>query len=302
MTRLVCIPLLLCSYLMADPQIGRGKPVLDIFEEQGKNWKRVFVTIHAPEIEGVGVDLWCYEDNFGSPKHIDRTNGQIVLTHEYQGKTLVTRFEPEPDGVVITAVLSGPDEASIREIKFLNMCATFQRSAAFGNEKDKFDESYLTDFVGRAFVFLDRGLTRLVDTDRVPSVDARDNGFSARGRAPRPWVQEYIPAWGKRADFVNTFYGKRPLSTDRPVYPIIGVVSHDGRFIGALAWPECERLGQLFLSCVHPNPLISQKYDPQTKRCVSRGKIYFMENDPNRLLESFKRDFPDWQRPPDGDK
>lgn len=287
---------------MADPRIGPRKPVLDIFEEQGKNWKRVFVTIRSPEIEGVGVDLWCYEDNFGQPKSIDKTDGKIVLSHEYQGKTLVTTLEPEPDGVTITAVLSGPDEASIKEIKFLNMCVTFQRSTAFGNEKDKFDESYLTDFVGRAFVFLGRGLTRLTDTARVPSVDPRANGFSARGRAPKPWVQEYIPSWGKRADFVDTFYGKRPLSTDRPVYPIIGVISRDERFIGAVAWPECERLGQLFLSCVHPNPLISRKYDPKIGRCVSGGKIYLIENDPHRLLESFKRDFPGWQRPPDGDK
>ncbi|MFB3903594.1 MAG: hypothetical protein ACE15E_09085 [Acidobacteriota bacterium] len=299
--RAALVFLILCSHLMGDPQSRSAKPSLDIYEEQFQTRKRVFVTIQAPEIEGVGANLWCYEDRFGQPKRVQRRDGGITLFHEYRGTTLETRFHPEADGVVITAIMSGPEEAVIKEIRFVNMCVTFQRSAAFGNKKDKFDESYLTDFVGRAFVFLPKGLTRLSDTVRIPSVDGRDNPFSARGRMPKPWVQEYIPAWGNRSKWVDTFYGKRPVSTDRPVYPIIGVVSHDRRFLSAIAWPECERLGQLFLSCVHPNPVIADSYDPKTGRYVSRGKIYFLDNNPDRLLQSFKRDFPDWKRPPDGE-
>jgi hypothetical protein len=296
--RVVPVFLLLLTALPAAPAQSRDKPSLDILMKRGKP---TFVVINVPGIEGVGVDLWCYEDNFRQPTNTERKGDSILLTHESEGNKLETILQPVADGVDITLTLTGPDEETVKKVKFVNLCATYQRSAAFGNTKDKFDESYLTDFVGRAFLFLDRGLTRLVDTERIPSVDPRDNPFSAKGRAPRPWVQEYIPAWRKRADFVNTFYGKRPLSTDRPVYPIIGVISHDQRFMSAIAWPECQRLGQLFISCLHPSPLIEETYDRQTNRCVTRGKIYFMENNPERLLESFRRDFPNWRRPPDAD-
>jgi hypothetical protein len=254
-----------------------------------------------PGIEGIGVDLWCYEDSFRKAKRSKREGRTLVLFHEHEGNRLESRFEPVPGGVEITVTLSGSDEEAIKNVEFLNMCVTYQRSQAFSNEKDKFDESYLSDFVGRSFVFLEQGLTRLVDTERIPSIDERDNPFSARGRAPKPWVQEYIPTWIRRSDFVRTFYGRRPLSSDRPVYPIIGVISRDERFLSAIAWPDCSRLGQLFISCVHANPKLAENYDPATNRCATRGKVYFMENDAAKLLDRFAHDFPDWTRPPDAD-
>lgn len=284
-----------CSLLV--DVLAQGLPSLSVFEEHRERGTRTFVTIHFPGMEGVGVDLWCYEDRFGRPKEIRQEAGRMILLHEWEGNRLETRLEPEEDGVAITTFLEGAGGLLPSEVRFLNLCVTFQRSQAFGNARDKFHESYLTDFVGRAFLFLPGGLTRLVQTRRLPSVDPRDNPYSARGRAPEPWVQEYVPVWRRHADFVHTFYGKRPLSPDRPVYPIIGVLSREGRFLSAVAWPETERLGQLFLSCVHPNPRITEPCRPETSPCVSRGKLYFLENDPDRLLENFRRDFPDWPSP-----
>jgi len=285
----------------AESPVLNETPTLGIFEEQREYGKRTFVTIRSPGIEGVGVDLWCYENKFGQPRRIEENNGRILLHHEYEGNTLETLFEPEPGGVVITATLTGLNRESSPRVPTLNVCVTYQRSRAFGNKKDKFDESYLDDYVGRSFLFLERGLTRLIDTNRVSSVDGRDNPYSERGRAPRPWVQEYVPAWRNHADFVHTFYGKRPLSWDRPIYPIMGVVSHDQRFLSAFAWPDTQRLGQLFISCFHPHAVMEETCDPETQRCVTRGKIYFMENNPERLLRAFEQDFPDWERPPDVD-
>ncbi len=274
-------------------------PILGIFEEQRKQGSRTFVTIRSPSIEGVGVDLWCYEDEFGQPERIEEEGGRLLLHHEYQGNTLETLFEPEPGGVVITATLTGPNRESSSIVRTLNVCVTYQRSQAFGNRKDKFDESYLDDYVGRSFLFLEGGLTRLSDTNRVPSEDGRDNPYSARGRAPRPFVQEYAPTWRSHAALVHTFYGKRPLSPDRPTYPIMGVVSHDERFLSAFAWPDTGRLGQLFISCLHPSPQVEDTCNSEIQPCVTRGKIYFMENNPERLLRAFEQDFPDWERPPD---
>ena len=84
-------------------------PILGIFEEQRKHGSRTFVTIRSPGIEGIGVDLWCYEDEFGQPQRIEEDGGRILLHHEYEENRLETLFEPEPGGVVITATLTGPN-------------------------------------------------------------------------------------------------------------------------------------------------------------------------------------------------
>ena len=276
-------------------------PILGIFKERRPRGSRTFVTIRSPAIRGVAVDLWCYEDEFGLPKEIDEREDRIILHHQFEGYELKTLFEAEPGGVRITATLTGPDGEWLPGVQTLNMCMTHQRSAAFGNRKDKFDESYLEDFVGRAFVFLESGLRRLADTNRVPSVDSRDNPYSRRGSAANPWVQEYAPRWRSRSARLPAFFGRRPVSTDRPTYPIMGVISQDERFLSAFAWPDAEYLGQLFISCLHPNSRLAESCLSEPEGCVTRGKIYLMENNPQRLLKLFERDFPDWERPPDVD-
>jgi hypothetical protein len=43
------------------------------------------------------------------------------------------------------------------------------------------------------------------------------------------------------------------------------------------------------------HPCILTAYDPKTKSTVSRGKLYFLPNDGNALLDRFKEDFPGWK-------
>jgi hypothetical protein len=115
---------------------------------------------------------------------------------------------------------------------------------------------------------------------------------------PKPWIQEYYPAWRKHPGQIK---GQRGYSTDRPVYPIIGATSRDGKYLVAVAWPETMRLGQVWHHCVHPRPVIGESFNKTTGEINSHGKIYMMENDGNKLITSFKKDFPQWQRPPDAE-
>jgi hypothetical protein len=82
------------------------------------------------------------------------------------------------------------------------------------------------------------------------------------------------------------------------VYPIIGCTSRDGEYLAAFAWPEARSLGQVWHDCLHPRPSIAESYDPIAGKTVSRGRLYFLPNEERRLLDAFRRDFPDWQRPP----
>ena len=149
---------------------------------------------------------------------------------------------------------------------------------------------YVDDFVSRCFVFLEGGLTRLNDTRRVPGTRRK----ISKANLPEPWIQEYFPIWRKHPGQIP---GRRGYSLDRPVAPIIGCVSRDGRYLAAIAWPEARSLGQVWHDCLHPRPAIGESYDGRRNRIVSRGRIYFLPNDEAALRSAFRRDFPDWRRP-----
>ena len=245
-----------------------------------------YVSIDVPFIEGARADIWCYEDRLGRPTD-HRSEGQtLVLTHRLNEATVVSRFEPVDDAVAVRVEVSGPDAASVKAVRSLNPCWQLRRSPAFANRGD-----YVEDFVARCFVFLESGFTLLRDTKRVPGTCPPSE---RQANLPKPWIQEYYPIWRKHPGQTP---GQRGRSPDRPVYPLVGCVSRDGKHLTAFAWPECQSLGQVWHDCLHPRPAIGESYDAKANRTVSRGRLYFMANDPAALLAAFRRDFPDWRRP-----
>ena len=247
-----------------------------------------YVTIRYDAIPGLVLNIWCYELGPGEPISHEQQGKAVVLAHKLGEAKLLSRFEPCPDGVDIGVKVTAPDAKAVRAVRSLNPCCLFQNSPAF-----KGTEDYVGDFVARCFVFLDGGMTSLKDTKRLPSTLP---GGDPRAKLPQPWIQEYIPAWRKHPGSGGEI---RATSTDRPVYPIIGVISCDGKHLAAIAWPDTKGLGQVWHHCFHPRPDLNASFNPATGEIYSRGKIYLMENDKQRLLERFKHDFPNWRRPPD---
>ena len=259
-------------------------PVLSI--ESGR--QGTFVTIRMEKIPGLVVDLWCYEDELGEPISHEKQGGAVVLLHQRGEAKVTTRFEPCPGGVDIRVKVTGSSADAVRQVRGLNPCCQVARSPAFRSTGD-----YVDDFVARCFVFLDSGMTLLKDTKRIPGTRP---GRDDRANRPKPWIQDYYPAWRRHPGQTQ---GQRGRSTDRPVYPIIGVVSGDGRHLAAIAWPETAQLGQVWHHCIHPRPQIGDSFNALTGETESRAKVYLMENDGRKLLASFKEDFPGWHRPPD---
>ena len=192
----------------------------------------------------------------------------------------------------------GTDEESLKEITYLNPCWQLTTADAFKwRNRDKGTDDYVEDFVARSFVYLEDGLTFLTDTRRKPAnVKLRPGSKRKIPRAnlPEPWVQYYIPIWKEHSGRRDRPGGN---SLDRPVYPIIGAVSHDAKYIAAFAWPETRTLSQFWHDCYHAVPSVVDFYQTETNKIVSRGRIYYMKNDEQALLDAFKRDFPDWERP-----
>ena len=275
------------------------KPVLRV--EGNSN-----VNIRVPSIEGLECELWCYE---GAGKGIDSQiaehykdgNGNLTLIHRGSGVKLTTLFKPLPNAIdiIVTAegskedmakVLPAPKDPKLLDIRgsflapgCINPCWQFKKSPTFGCGKDR--EKYVEDFVARCFVILEDGLTLLKDTNRIPGT----RPDRPRVNQPDPWIQEYVPVWRTHQGQVP---GKRGYSTDRPIYPIIGVVSRDGKYLAAIAWPQASTLGQVWHDCVHARPCIAEHYDKNGTRILSRAKMYFMENDGDKLIAAFKKDFP----------
>ena len=244
------------------------------------------LNITAPGIPGSECEIWCYEDASGRAVAHEMEGETLIMTHQRGDARVVSRFEPVEDGMEIRVEVTGPDAESVRAANSLNACWQLRKSDAFGNRGD-----YVQDFVARCFVILEEGLTLLKDTVRIPGTRNRPNDKS---NLPEPWIQEYFPTWRKHPGQIP---GQRGYSPDRPVYPIIGCVSRDGKQLTAFAWPEARSLGQVWHDCLHPRPAIIESYDPEANRIASRGKIYFLPNDGQALLDAFKRDFPGWKRP-----
>lgn len=256
----------------ADPSV----PVVGLREHP----KYTIVNIQVPAIPGLVCEVWCYEDRLGRAVDHRVEAGTVVLVHKHREATATTRFVPVHEGVEIQVAATGP-VADVRAVDSLNPCVQFHASPLFGNQGD-----YVADFVARCFVVLDRGLTRLKDTRRVPGTRPRPND---RANLPNPWIQEYVPTWRRHP---GQRKGQRGSSLDRPVLPLIGVVSRDGKHLAAVAWPESARLGQVWHCCVHPRPRIIESFDAKTGETRTQGKLYFMPYDEAKLLAAFERDFP----------
>ena len=244
------------------------------------------VTIKSESIPGLLMDIWCYEDALGDPVSHSMEGNTLILIHKLGNTTVTSRFEPVKDGVDIRVNVTGPSPEDVKKVRNLNPCCQLERSSGF-----KSSGNYVDDFVARCFVYLDKGFTYLKDTKRIPGTDKDPKANEAK-----PWIQEYYPSWRKHPGQIQ---GQRGFSTDRPVYPIIGTVSKDGKFLAAIAWPETMRLGQVWHHCFHPRPIIGESFNPSTGEIKTHGKVYLMENDSKKLLANFKKDFPDWKRQPD---
>ena len=285
----IILAFLFCvSSVSAQDMQKKGDDLLPYFSIEKLKYGTV-VTIKSNRIQGLVMDIWCYEDALGDPVSHTYEGKTLVLTHKLGTANVTSHFKPLNDGVDILVRVYGPDEADIKKVRSLNPCCQFERSPAFMGEGD-----YVEDFVSRCFVYLENGMTYLKDTKRIPGT----TGNETNADAEKPWIQEYYPTWRKHPGQVK---GQRGYSTDRPVYPIIGTVSKDGKYLAAVVWPETMRLGQVWHHCVHPRPIISESFDASKGETVTHGKIYLMENNGKKLLKNFKKDFPEWKRPPDAD-
>ena len=259
-------------------------PTLGLWErliDDGR--KLTLVSCAFPNVPSFVCDAWTYE---GNPLLLDFRKlslGRIELIHlvsETPKVTLVTTVTPEPGAVEFLARLEGADDAP-HLVPPPNLCYQLWRAPGFASKPDSY-----TDFVRRCFLFTEAGPIRLDSTVRLP-VPRR--GADEPCNNP-PWVQSYLSVnETPPADPESCFAGSSPT---RYVYPIIGTVSRDERYLAAIACAKPTALCQAWHDCLHNVPGWTPA-EARPSEQVCRMKIYAMANAPHALLERVLADFPE---------
>lgn len=136
---------------------------------------------------------------------------------------------------------------------------------------DRFTGRNQTNYIGRCFIFTERGLTML---DKLP----RNEEALYRGG------QVYVPRGINHLD-VNP----RPISPVTPANGLIGCISADDQYLLATAWDQTQHLFQGVIVCIHSDPHVGGLKPHETKKL--RGMIYLMKNDVAKLLKEYRQDF-----------
>lgn len=263
-----------------------ARPTVRVEQEKLGDKVLTLARIAVPTIPQFECDVWCYEDALGQGQGSPQPDGSMILRHKHpKGAEVETRLVPSAGAVDWFVTVTGPTPDAVRAINSVNGCWQFRRAPGFQSLKDQFVES----FVNQCFVYTVRGITFFKDTLRFP--DTR-RPATDKTNSP-PWVQQYLPVWQRHPGQPAAFWG---ISADRPIYSLIGIASRDRKYLAAWGCRRSNNLSQGWHDCLHLGPNMRPDYDERQNRTVSHFKMYFVDFDPVKLLDAYKRDFPSGQR------
>lgn len=262
--------------VVANPNPAR-LATLQVWQAPGE----LMVEASIPSVPGFTCNSWCYEGHYEFVSGRDLGDGRLELRHrlvDSPGVVAVTTMTPAFDSVDIAARLeredgrNGPIPASAPAP---NLCWQLKASSDFASEPDPYPE-----FFARCFIFTEAGRTFLDKTTRrkIPARPADDLENNP------PWVQIYGPASepsrrskpGAWADYAAEGW----------MVPVVGTISRDKKSLAAIAAPDAASLCQAWHDCMHIN---ARSFGADREW---RLKIYAMKNDPAKLLERVRADFP----------
>jgi hypothetical protein len=242
------------------------------------NWTNNMLSVSGPSIPGNKIDIW-YLEAFCRSGSTRRDWRQTTIPHKTElvsadksGKRIKLRTVVEPNVEVAHDIRAGKEEVDFR-LTLKNRGDTFVDAQWFQPcmRVDRFTGGNQSNYINKSFIFTDRGLTRLDKTRRTEEAIYRGG-------------QVYVPR-GINLDDVNP----RPISPDQPVNGLIGCVSADDRYLLAMGWDQTQELFQGVIVCLHNDPRIGGLKPGESK--TLHGKVYFLGNDPDKLLRRYRRDF-----------
>lgn len=239
-------------------------------------WEKNLLTLSAATIPGETLSI-NYLEAFcrsGSTQQDWRKttipHGTVLLSAEAHHLRLRSTVQPNvvvdhdisAAGDMVTFRLTAHNDGSaFADVQWAQPCMRVDRFTGRGQQ----------DYYQRCFIFLERGLTTLDQTQRSQ-------------KALYTPGQVYVPRGIDRRD-VNP----RPLSDDVPANGLIGAFSKDDKKVVAMAWSATQELFQGVIVCIHSDFRIGGLRPGETKQIL--GKIYVVNNDIPALLRRYERDF-----------
>jgi len=249
-----------------------------------------YVHIEVPSMRGVVTEIQCFEDHFGGGIGDLKQDGSLVLHHYWGEVELISHLIPEPGALLFKVSIRAATKEQAWKVATIAPCWQFTKTKGVG------DGRLIEDFVNHCFIYTVSGFTFLKDTIRFEDKTYIPNKVPLPDDDPeklRPHAQVYVPVTSLFTGREGAGWG---LSTDRPIYSLIGFVSLDGKHLAAWGWSRSWDLQQGLAHCLHTNPDWGHDYQEKDGEFTFQGKLYFMDNDPDKLLKMYLNDFPqDWQ-------
>ena len=249
------------------PRRGRG----------GKTTPKLIVD-HADL--GPVCELQCYETGpFQHGGALKNDDGSVVFNYKSGNMTCTATFTAIGDNRVQSLVeIKGPlDE--LRKIPYTGPCLQFQRSKLFTRKGP------LQEFAARCFMYTMRGQVFLLDGARGKMTNFKPDSPENNP----PMVQWYVTYDRMHP---GSIWGVVGAAGDRPLYGLIACTSRDGKWVSAYAARYNLNIGQLYMPCIHVLPVVKKYLDTDAGKIVYKEMIYVMPNDPQKLLDAFREDFP----------
>lgn len=242
------------------------------------SWTNNLLTLSGPNLPGGTMDIWYLEAFCRKGAHNQDWNKTTIphkttlVESDPSGKRLKLRTTIE-DVEMIHELRAHRDEIDIKYRLVNNGRGTspiewFQPACI---RVEKFTGCVQSNYIGKSFIFTERGLTTLDRTRRTE--DALYRGG-----------QVYLPK-GINPEDANP----RPLCEDAPTNGLIGCFSADGKYLLATAFDTTHELFEGVYVCLHSDPHVGGLKAGETRRI--HGKIYFLKNDVPALVNRYERDF-----------
>ena len=230
---------------------------------------------------GPVCELQCYETGpFQTGDAVKKEDGSIVFSYESGNMTCTTTCTTVGDDrVQALTEIKGPFD-DVKKVPYLGACLQFQRSQLFTRSGP------LQEFARRCFIYTMRGPVMGFDTARGKMTtnftpDAPENN--------PPMVQWYVPIDRMHP---GDIWGVVGTAGDRPLYGLVACTSRDGKWVTGYGAQYNRTIGQLFMPCIHVVPDVQMHVDLKASTVRYKEMIYVMPNDPEKLLQAFREDFP----------
>ncbi|ADV61849.1 hypothetical protein Isop_1263 [Isosphaera pallida ATCC 43644] len=247
---------------------------------------REFLTVRGPRLPEEGLVIWHLEA-FCRPGSTNRAWEETVIPHHTElidqapdGSQILLRSQLE-DGVTVDQRIEvDPHEPDV--VRFALTCRNptdrvslahwGQSCVRVANFTGHPERPGAEDYLPQVFVGIEGELTFL---------------------PCQPWSRtaRYTPGQVFRPAHVDPQdLNPRPVNRRLADPGLIGCVSADRQSLVAVAWQPYQELFQGVIVCIHADFRIGG-LEPGGEKLV-RGALYVMENDRERLLRRYRRDFP----------